>query len=160
HQGYYPMYPSFWSWLNTGPYHWFWGWTADFEPFRKLPTGIEDRLSIGYLTPAACAAGLYLGRDRIAGRLAALIILGWYLCIAAFPLPGDVMAASAMVIAALGMAMVFRERDATGPRALATIGLATFFNLVKFPNPFVILLGLFAVSLVVIEIIRCRDEPR
>jgi len=159
HQGYYPMIPSFWSWLNIGPNSWLWGWTADFNAFRTLPWGIEDRLGFGFITPVVCLAGLYLGRNRTSCRLAMLVLLGWFFCIARFPFGGDAMANLAMAIAAIGMVLLYRTTDEPGPRLLTAIGLVAFLNLISFPNPILIMTGLFAIGLVVVEIFRLSDDP-
>ena len=120
---YHPMYhalnPHFSSWFHVGGSHWLWGWTAGREPFRTLGYPPEHMLGFGFITPLACAAGLYLCREQPICRLAAAVTLS--IGLATTFLPGKAIALVASGVAYYCLACLFRAFN--GPRERLWAGI-------------------------------------
>lgn len=158
---YVPMYyaynPYFTSWFNVGASHWIWGWTAELEPFRSLDYPHAHSLGFGLITPLACAAGLYVCRQRPICRLAACVILATVF--ATTFLPGRQLAVVATGVACYCLACLFREFDAFRERTLGLATLLTLLLVVRFPNVNLQVLISIAIIFCSMELVRTRGRP-
>jgi len=151
------LHPQTWSWLNMGEKSWLWGWTASRGPFRSLPAGPEHQLGIGWVTPFACALGLYLSRQRPICRLAALVsLITW---IGTTYLPGDELAILAAGISYYCLAGLFHEVEHPGSQGIVVTVVLGLLLVIRSPNPFIEVLGLTAIILCLLEIGRLRRRP-
>ena len=154
---YYAFNPHLWSWFHVGGNHWLWGWTAGREPFRTLGYPPEHLLGFGFITPLACAAGLYFCRERPICRLAAAVTLSMWL--ATTFLPGKAIALVASGVAYYCLACLFREFNGPRERALGLASVLTLLVLVSFPNIYLQILTLSALMLCSLELVRTRGRP-
>ena len=123
------------------PRHWFWGWAAHPGWAGELAfLEGEHHLGIGFLTPIACAVGLYLGRAWPICRLAAVV--AFILWFATTYMPGDhVRDAGGRGQLLLRGRAVPRGRR-TGLASARAGGRGVPVALIRFPNPYLMVLGL------------------
>jgi hypothetical protein len=152
------LHPMPWSWLDMGERNWLWGWASRPMPLH-IPAflGGEHHLGIGYLTLIASAAGLYLGRERPICRVAAVAAL--LLSLATTYLPGDELAILAAGVSYYCAACLFRDADRPRLRGIALAIVLAVLLLVRYPNPYLIVLGLVTISFCLLEIGRTRGRP-
>jgi len=152
------LHPVVWSWLDLGDGNWLWGWTMGRGPFRVLTFPHEHHLGIGFLTPLVCAGGFYLSRERPICRLAALV--AFILWLGTTFLPGDVFAMLAAGVSYYCAAGLFHESDHPGSRVIGLAAVLGLLLLLRFPNPYVEVLGLTTIILLLLEIHRLRGRPQ
>jgi hypothetical protein len=150
------MHPGFWSWLDMGGGSWLWGWLAERGPFRGVAYAHEHHLGIGFVTPVACALGLYLGWDRPVCRLAALV--AFWLWLATTFVPGNTIAMVAAAVAGYCAASLFYEIEHPRPRAIGLAVVVGLLWLVRFPNPYEEALGLTVIILCMVEMVRVEGN--
>jgi len=149
--------PQPWYWIHFGSNHWVWGWTAGFEPFRALGNISEHMLGFGYLTPLACAAGLYLCRERPICQLAAAVIPAMWL--ATVYLPNRAIALVAAGVAYYCLACLFRELNSPRERAIGLASVLALLVLLPFPNTYLQILILSAMTYCSLELVRTKGRP-
>ena len=158
---YLPMYYAYnpypCSWFHVGRGHWLWGWTASRDPFRSLGHPPEHFLGFGFLTQLACAAGLYLGRERPICRLAAAVTLA--LILATTFLPGQEIVLLGTGAGAYCLACLYREFNAPRERVQGLAALLGLLVLVRFPNPALQVLIYCAMVICSLELVRARRCP-
>jgi hypothetical protein len=151
------LHPEIWSWLSVGKQSWIWGWTADTPLFRGVATRPEQDLGTGFVTPLACAAGLYVGRALPLCRIAALVAL--ILCVGTTLLPGDTLALAAAAVSSYCIAALFYTRGETRLRAIGLAFVLSLVLLTRVPTLYVDVLGLFTMILCLLEIAQQRTSP-
>jgi len=153
----YNLHPTFGSWWNVGEGNWFWGWLISRRPFVGSLHEQEKRLGLGFLTTAACASGLYLGRRLPWCRVAIWFVL---VCLLATNfLPAREMILASACLCCVGFGVLLRQTDEPLMSLLTYLLMVGVLIGVRFPNPW-----LRAVSLAVIVMclwtIRRRDQDR
>ena len=153
------FHPSVGSWFDVGPNNWFWGWTSRAGWAHKYEFLEEEHhLGLGFLTPIASFAGLYLGWKRPICRLAAVTaFIAWF---AITYIPGDLFAMMAAGVVYYCAAGLFHEVDEPAWRAVGLAVVVCLLLLIRFPNPYLMVLGLSTIILCLLEIARTRDNPR
>jgi hypothetical protein len=153
------LHPNTVSWLDVGPKNWLWGRVVHPGwPYKLKFLEDEHFLGIGLLTSIACVAGIYLGRKWPICPLAAVAtVIVW---LATTYLPGTELAMVATGVSVYCAAGLLREADRPTLRNFGLIALACPVLLIRFPNPFVIVLGLTAISFCFLEIGRFRERRR
>jgi len=154
---YYAFNPRLSSWLHVGGSHWLWGWTAGREPFRSLSFPPEHWLGFGYITPLACAAGLFFCRGRPICRLAAVVTLSMWL--ATTFLPGRAIALVATAVACYCLACLLREFNGPREQALELASVLATLALIPFPNLYLKILAYSTMMLCSVELVRMRGRP-
>ncbi len=152
------LHPKIWSWLDLGTGNWLWGWRMGRAPFGVQTLDYEHHLGIGFLTLLACVAGFCLSWDRPICRLAVLAV--GILWLATTFLPGDDFAMLAAGVCYYAAAGLFLEIDHPGSRGIALAVVLALFLLIRFPNPYIEVLGLTTIILCLLEIVRLRDRPQ
>jgi hypothetical protein len=153
----YYLHPTFGSWWNVGEGNWFWGWLVARRPFVGSLLEHEHRLGIGFLTTAACAAGLFLGRRRPWCRVALWFLFACFVTLTFLP-QRELLVASAC-LCCFGFGLLLRQADEPLMTALTFLVVLGVLVGVRFPNPW-----LRAVSLALV--VACfwavsrRDEGR
>ena len=153
------LHPGFGSWFDVGTNHWLWGWTVrpGWAGEYVLLEG-EHHLGIGFLTPALCATGLYLGRAWPICRLAAVV--AFILWFATTYIPGDQFAVLAAWVSYYCAAGLFFEVDEPAWRAAGLAIVVCLLLWIPFPNSHLVVLGLTTIVLCVLEIYRVYARPR
>ena len=154
---YYVLDPYPCSWFHVGGNHWLWGWTAGREPFRTLGYAPEHMLGFGYITPLACAAGLFCCRERPICRLAAVVTLSMWLGITL--LPGETIALVAFAVACYCLACLFLRGPRNSRGAAWTGGAAGDPGAGPVPEHRSAILAYSAILLCCLELVRMRGRP-
>ena len=118
----------------------------------------EHFLGIGFLTPIACAVGLYLRRKWPICPVAAVATL--FAWLATTYLPGTNMAILATCVGCYSAAGLFHEVDRPDLRVMGLVAVLCALLLIRFPNPCLIVLALTVIILCLVEIGRTRESPR
>lgn len=153
------LHPRLGSWLDLGPGHWLWGWACQpgwSREYAHIET--EHHLGIGFLTPFACVAGLYLGRARPLCRLAA--VSAFIMWLATTYIPGDWFALLATAVSFYCAAGLFLDGDEPAWRGLGLFIVVFLLLVIPFPNRCLTALGLNTMVLCFLEIARLRESPR
>ncbi len=110
------FHPTLGSWFDVSANNWFWGWAAHPGWAGKyvLIEG-EHHLGIGFFTPMASLAGLYLARAWPICRLAGLV--AFIIWVATTFMPVDKVAMLAAGVTYYCAAGLFLEFDEPGRRA-------------------------------------------
>ena len=146
------LHPYRISWLDMGTGNWVWGWTAGWPLFRPASYVDEHHLGFGLVTLIACAAGLYLGRNRPICRLAGVV--GLALCVATTFMPRGSLVLAARAVAFFCVAALFRDVEHPRSRAAGLAILLGFLFLVRFPNAYLQALSLGLIAVCLLEIYR------
>jgi hypothetical protein len=124
--------PTFASWWNVGEANWFWGWLIARRPFAGSLLDHEHRLGIGFLTTAACAAGLYLGRRRPWCQVAIWFLLACLVTMSFLPQRELVVAAACL--SCFGFGLLLRQADEPLMSALTFLVVLLVLVGFRFPN--------------------------
>ena len=146
------LHPYRISWLDMGTGNWVWGWTAGWPLFRPASYVDEHHLGFGLVTLIACAAGLYLGRNRPICRLAGVV--GLAICVATTFMPRESLVLAARAVAFFCVAALFRDVEQPRSRAAGLTILLGFLLLVRFPNEYLQALFLGLIAICLLEIYR------
>ena len=153
------LHPGLSSWFDVGARNWFWGWAAHPGWSRVLSyVEGEHHLGIGFLTPLACARWALPGPAGPICRLAAVAaFIAW---LATTFIPGDRLVMLAAAVSCYCAAGIFHDVDQPGWRGTGLAIVVCLLLLIRFPNPYVTVLGLTAIVLCWLEIGRMREQPR
>ncbi|QEH36923.1 hypothetical protein OJF2_55080 [Aquisphaera giovannonii] len=151
------MHPDVFSWIQVGEGNRLWGWTETLRPFHGRAFAIEHRLGLGVLTPLACALGLYLGRRMPLCRVAMVVIFLVWIFVTF--LPGDVLSIAAMAACCYALAILFRNRAWPEMRYAAIGIIGSLYWLGWITSPDLRAVGLTALGLCFIELVRSRNTP-
>ena len=150
------FHPRILSWFHMGEGSLVWGWMAGREPFRSWTAGDEHHLGIGILTLAVCALGLVLGRRRPMCQLAfAVAVASW---LATTFLPGEAINLVGMAMALYCLAALFHHSEDRQAGGAAVVAIMVLLWLSRFPNRYVLVLGVSTILLCLLELTRARGD--
>jgi hypothetical protein len=151
------FHPKISDWFDLGKANWLWGWMSGRWPFSDQAFGDEHHLGIGFLTLLACAAGFYVSRERPICRLA-ITATGLLWFVTTF-WPSDIFVRIAAGVCGFCIAGLFYERGEPAWRGIGLLVMLGLLLLIRFPNPYIEVLGSATVVLCLLEIARLREHP-